>query len=191
MVEGLDAAVRDLARGALVVYPTDTLYGLGARATSESAVAALLLAKARPSAQPISIAVSSTEEIEPWAELTPRTRGWLRRLLPGPVTVLLPASPSARRRLAAPILGEGTTVGVRIPNHPVARALARRAGPITCTSANRHGEPAAASIAAARRAFGRSVARYVTAGPAPSGRPSTLVDLTGRSPSIRSRPPAR
>lgn len=191
MEAGVEAAARVLARGALVVYPTDTLYGLGARATSEVAVARLLLAKARPADQPISIAVSSTEEVEPWARLTPRSRGWVRRLLPGPVTVLLPASQAARRRLAAPILGAEGTVGLRVPDHPAARALARLVGPITCTSANRHGEPAATTIAAARRAFGPAVGCYLAAGPPPSGRPSMIVDLTGASPSVRSRTSAR
>ncbi|MCI4350901.1 MAG: Sua5/YciO/YrdC/YwlC family protein, partial [Thermoplasmata archaeon] len=105
MDAGVDAAVRDLARGALVVYPTDTLFGLGARATSAAAVERLLAAKARPADQPISIAVSSTEEIEPLARLSVRARGWIRRLLPGPVTVLVPASALARKRLAGPVIG--------------------------------------------------------------------------------------
>ncbi|MCI4344075.1 MAG: threonylcarbamoyl-AMP synthase [Thermoplasmata archaeon] len=191
MEAGLEAAARELARGALVVYPTDTLYGLGARATSEAAVARLLRAKGRPSDQPISFAVSSTEEIEPWADLTSGARRWVRRLLPGPVTVLLPVSAAARRKLASPILGSAGTVGIRVPDHPVARALALRVGPITCTSAIRHGEPASRSLAAARRTFGRAVARYVAGGPAPTGSPSTLVDLTGASPSVVPRASAR
>ncbi|MCI4351400.1 MAG: Sua5/YciO/YrdC/YwlC family protein, partial [Thermoplasmata archaeon] len=73
----------------------------------------------------------------------------------------------------------------------VARALAQRAGPITCTSANRHGEPTATCLAEARRSLGEAVARYVAGGPPPSGRPSTLIDLTGSSPSVVPRPPGR
>jgi L-threonylcarbamoyladenylate synthase len=187
----IDAAVRDLARGALVVYPTDTLFGLGARATSAPAVDRLLRAKARPPGQPISIAVSSTEEIEGLAVLTGAARGWIRRLLPGPVTVLVPASPMARRRLAGPLLGPDGSVGLRVPDHPVARELARRAGPITCTSANRHGEAPAATLAEARRAFGATVARYVGGHPPPSGRPSALIDLTGAAPAVVPRSPGR
>jgi L-threonylcarbamoyladenylate synthase len=187
----LDGAARDLARGALVVYPTDTLLGLGARATSARAVDRLVRAKARPPGQPISIAVSSTEEIERLANLSAPARGWIRRLLPGPVTVLVPVSAAARRRLAPALLGPDGTVGVRVPDHPVARALAYRVGPITCTSVNRHGEPPARSLANARRAFGGAVARYVGGSPAPTGRPSTLIDLTGATPTVVARPPRR
>ena len=172
-------AARAIAEGALVVYPTDTLLGLGARATSAEAVDRLLAAKGRPPTRSISFAVSSYEEVEPWAILDAPRRTELRRLLPGPYTLLLPASARARRDLAPALIGPGGTVGIRIPDHPVARDLARRAGPITATSANRHGEAPARSLAGARRALGRSVRVYLAARPRPRGSASGLVDLTG------------
>ncbi len=186
MAPGVEAAARALAAGALVVYPTDTLLGLGARASRRDAVARLQRAKGRPSDQSISVVVSSLEEVERLAALTPATRRFLRRHLPGPVTVLLPPSEEARRRYPTAIAG-GRAIGIRIPDHPVARDLARRVGPITATSANRHGEPPARTVAEARRAFGRSVRVYLPAVPRPSGRPSTLVDLTGARPLARAR----
>jgi L-threonylcarbamoyladenylate synthase len=180
----LATAVSALARGQIVVYPTDTLYGLGGRASSLRAVNRVLEAKERPGGAPLSIAVSSTEEIEPIAELTAPRRSWIRRMLPGPVTVILPASTSARRRLASPVFGAGGTIGVRVPNHPIARELARLAGPITCTSANLHGRPPCDSLAAARRTFGEAVGAYVDGDPKPSGSPSMIVDLTRDVPAF-------
>jgi L-threonylcarbamoyladenylate synthase len=175
-------AVRALARGRLVVYPTDTLLGLGASARNARAVRALLRAKGRPEGTPISIALSSLEEVDRWAQLSPPARAWARAHLPGPFTLLVRPSSLARRRLPAAVLPPGGRLGVRVPDHPVARELARRAGPVTATSANRHGRPPARGVAAARRAFGTEVAVYVPAVPTPSHRPSTLVDLTGRRP---------
>jgi tRNA threonylcarbamoyl adenosine modification protein (Sua5/YciO/YrdC/YwlC family) len=182
MAVRLDEAVATLARGELVVYPTDTLMGLGARADRPEAVGRLLRAKERPPAQSISFAVSSYEEVERWAELTPERRAELRRRLPGPYTLLLPATPMARRALAPALLSPTGTVGIRIPDHPLARELARRAGPITCTSANRHGRPPARTEEEARRGLGDAIGAYVPARPAPSGVPSTLIDLTGATP---------
>jgi L-threonylcarbamoyladenylate synthase len=184
MADRLAAAVSALQRGELVVYPTDTLLGLGARATDSTAVDRLLAAKDRPAAMPISVAVSSYEELEPLVEWGPAARAVARVLLPGPVTLLVRASKAARAGLAGPLLSPAGTLGVRIPDHPVARALARQVGPLTATSANRHGVPPASNIAEARRSFGRSVAVYLPARPAPSGRPSTLVDLRGPTPRV-------
>lgn len=182
MPAALDRAVRALADGGLVVYPTDTLFGLAASATDAAAVARLIAAKGRAADQPISIAVSSTEEIEPWADLTPARRAALRDGMPGPITALVPASLKARRRLAAGIVAPSGSLGVRVPDHPLARELARRAGPITATSANRHGAPAARRVTEARRALGAAVAVYLDGPPSPRGVPSTLLDLTGDRP---------
>jgi L-threonylcarbamoyladenylate synthase len=180
MRDPLDAAARALARGELVVYPTDTLWGLGARATDPKAVERLYTAKGRPTSQPVSIAVSSLEEIEPLAELTEPQRAFLRTELPGAVTALVAPSEAARRTLSPRLFGPGPTLGIRIPDHPTARELARRAGPITCTSANRHGAPDPRGVAGMRSQLGASVAHYLTVGPAPRGSASRIVILTQR-----------
>lgn len=177
MADRLAAAVRALEHGELVLYPTDTLLGLAARATDAAAVDRLLAAKDRPTSMPISVAVSSIEEIEPLVEWGPEARARARRWLPGPVTLIVPASARARRNFVGPLVGPDGSVGIRVPDHPVARELARRCGPITATSANRHGAPNCATVAEARAAFGRSVAVYLPAEPAPSGTASTLLDL--------------
>ncbi|MGI0133303.1 MAG: L-threonylcarbamoyladenylate synthase [Thermoplasmata archaeon] len=184
MIPDLEAATRALVHGDLVVYPTDTLLGLGVRADRRDAVARLFAAKRRPDGLPVSVAVSSLEEVEPLARLGERERALLRGALPGPYTFLLPASSDARRRLARGVVGPSGSIGVRIPDHPVARELARVVGPIVATSANRHGDPPCRTILAARRVFGPSVSRYVPARPPPSGSPSTVVDLTGPVPHV-------
>lgn len=181
MEEGVEDAVRALLSGRLVVYPTDTLYGLAARAEDARAVERLIALKGRAPDQPISVAVSSTEEAEPLAALSPAARRFLRTELPGPYTLLVPPSPGARGTFSDVIAG-GRSLGLRVPDHPLARELARRVGPITATSANRHGEPPALSLAAARRALGDGVAVYLRTRTPPSGRPSTLIDLTGPGP---------
>ncbi len=186
MTPSIGRAAERLRAGGLVVYPTDTLYGIAADATDWEAVEALIRLKAAARGQPISIAVSSTEEIEPLAELGDGARSYVRTHLPGPYTLLARPSARARRELAPPIAGENPTIGIRIPDHPLARELARVIGPITATSANPHGSPSARSIAEARAHFGSAVG-YIDGPPRPSGIPSTLVDLTGRAPRPRSR----
>jgi len=181
MGSSAEVGARALLAGRLVVHPTDTLYALAARALDRSAVARLVAVKGRPSGRPLSVAVSSVEELERWAELSPLARRFVREELPGPYTVLLPPSVESRRTLA-PEVAAGPAIGLRVPDHPLALELARRAGPIVATSANRSGEPPLRDLRQARRILGRAVAAYVTAPPTPSGRPSTVVDLTGARP---------
>lgn len=182
MRRALADAVRVLADGGLVVYPTDTLLGIGARANDPDAVARLARAKGRPPGMPVSVMVSSLAEVEALAELDPAGRRFVRTRLPGPFTVLVRGSALARRTLAAPVRGPSGIVGLRLPDHPLARELARRAGPITSTSANAHGRPPCRSVAGARRTFGDAVAVYLSGPPTPSGRPSELVDLAHGAP---------
>jgi L-threonylcarbamoyladenylate synthase len=178
MPDRCDAALRALLRGKLVVYPTDTLWGLGAVAKNGPAVERLFEVKHRPRGAPVSVMVSSHEEVEPIARLEGSQRAFLRRELPGPVTVLVRSSPLAQREFSPLLFGPAGRIGVRIPDHPIARELAHRAGPITCTSANLHGERPSGDLGAIRATLGRSVALYLDGSPRPSGRASQIVDLT-------------
>lgn len=182
MPRALADAVRALADGGLVVYPTDTLLGIGARANDPEAVERLARAKGRPPGMPVSVMVSSLAEIEALAEVGPAGRRFVRTQLPGPFTVLVRGSARARRTLAPPVIGPSGIVGLRLPDHPLARELARRAGPITATSANPHGRPPCRTVPAARRAFGGAVAVYLSGPPRPSGVPSQLIDLAHGTP---------
>jgi L-threonylcarbamoyladenylate synthase len=184
MADPFAAPVRAVRRGQPVFYPTDTLWGLGVRPQDRNGVRRLYAVKERPEGMPVSVAFSSYEEVEPFVQLSPSARATIRRWLPGPFTFLLRASARARREWASSVLGESQTVGVRIPDHPIARALLARTGPLTTTSANRHGQAPFRTAAEARRALGRRVGAYVTGGGAPAGRPSTIVALTGPRPRI-------
>jgi L-threonylcarbamoyladenylate synthase len=179
---GLDTAVRSLEAGRIVAYPTDTLLGLGVRASDEAALERLRAAKGRPEGMPLSVAVSSTEEIESMLDLTPAGRRFVRLHLPGPYTILARPTPAGRDAVAPSVVGPDGRLGMRLPDHPLARELARRAGPVTSTSANRHGDAPCRTIAEVRRAFGEQVDAYLSGRPEPSGHPSTLVDLSGRRP---------
>lgn len=182
--DSMAAACRALKAGKVVAYPTDTLLGLAVSAYDARALSRLFEVKRRPEGTPVSLAVSSWEEIEPLADLDLARRRWVRDLLPGPRTLLLPPSRDAQKRLPRSIIAPQGTLGIRIPDHPLARELARQVGPITSTSANRHGEPPCRTPEAARRAFGREVACYLPALPPPSGEPSLLIDLTGSEPKV-------
>ena len=187
MGRALDSAVVALQHGGLVVYPTDTLVGLGARAGDRRAVKRVLELKQRPPTTPIAISVSSLDEIEAYAELSESARGWIRTNLPGPWTVIVRATRRAGRRFSSPIVAADLSIGVRIPDHAIARELARKVGPITCTSVNRHGAPPCRTVSEARRIFGPQVTNYVDVGAVPSGRPSTIIDLRGVLPKVRDR----
>ena len=187
MTPGLSLALRALAAGELVVYPTDTLLGLAARADNARAIERLEQAKGRPSDRPISIAVSSIEEVDRLTEPSSAARRFLRTQLPGPYTVLLGPSDYARQRLAPRLFAGDGALGLRVPDHPVARELARRAGPVTSTSANLHGQAPCRTVPEARRVFGGRVRTYLSSGPRPSDRPSTIVDLRRGHPRVVAR----
>ena len=184
MRDGVAAAVRAVRRGWPILYPTDTLWGLGVRPDDRQAVRRLYAVKERPDGMPVSVAFSSFEEVEPFVRLTPLARATIRRWLPGPFTFLLRASAKARRQWSPAVIGKSQTIGVRIPDHSLARALLARTGPLTTTSANRHGRPPVRTATEARRAFGSRVGAYVTGGAPPAGRPSTIVALTGPRPHV-------
>ncbi|QFU82197.1 L-threonylcarbamoyladenylate synthase [Natronorubrum aibiense] len=133
----LERAAAAIREGELVVYPTETVYGLGADALDPDAVAAVFDAKGRDRSKPISLAVPSVPSALQYVRATDRERQFMARFLPGPVTVL------CRRREAVPdeLTAGRDQVGVRVPDHDLALALCERAGtPITATSANVSGQ---------------------------------------------------
>ncbi|MCA1814001.1 MAG: L-threonylcarbamoyladenylate synthase, partial [Halobacteriales archaeon] len=113
------------------------------------------------------------------ARLTPLARRLAAQFLPGPLTLVLPPAPGVPDELR----GGERGLGVRVPAHPVARELARRFGPITCTSANLHSAKDPRTAAEARQHLGGAASLYLEAGPC-TGAPSTVVDLTASPPRI-------
>jgi L-threonylcarbamoyladenylate synthase len=181
----LDARALDQVRsvvqaGGLIVYPTDTVYGLGADPFQEKAVDRLLAAKGRPRDLGLSIAVADLPDVFRFGERTVIGEAFCTKNLPGPYTVVLRATPQAPR----PILSGDGRIALRIPDHPIPRLLAKAIGPITATSANRHGRPAPATCEDAQGELGDLVDLYIDGGPAPLGGESTVVDLSGVRPRI-------
>ncbi|MCQ8902589.1 MAG: L-threonylcarbamoyladenylate synthase [Methanothrix sp.] len=132
VVGGAEEAARCILSGGIVVYPTETVYGIGANALDESCIARVYAIKRRPLDKPISIAVSSFEMLCEVAYLRPEDLDMMRELLPGPVTFLV-----RKRPIVPDMLTAGSPlVGVRYPDHEIALRLIEMTGPITSTSAN-------------------------------------------------------
>jgi tRNA threonylcarbamoyl adenosine modification protein (Sua5/YciO/YrdC/YwlC family) len=172
----IDEAVHVLARGGLVVLPTDTVYGIAADAFSPPAVAALLAAKGRGRQMPPPVLVPDVRTVDGLCDAVPdAARDLMTAFWPGALTVICRAQPSL-----AWDLGETRgTVAVRMPDHPAALAVLRRTGPLAVSSANRTGRPAALTADEARDQLGDAVGLYLDGGPAPGGVASTIVDATG------------
>lgn len=167
LTNSVESAASTIRGGGIVAYPTETVYGVGALALKEKTVQKVIALKKMPS-KPISIAVSSLEMINTVAYVYDDEL--LRKLLPGPFTVLLP-----KRAIVPQILTAGSIyVGVRLPAHEMARQLINEVGePITSTSANLSGNPPATHA----EDVALDVDCVLEGGTAPFG-PSTVVDLT-------------
>lgn len=178
---GLIAEAADvLLDGGLVAYPTDTLYGLGCDATNPQAVQRLIAAKGRPEGQPLPVIVHSRALLRHLVEPAgPEVDALLDRHWPGALTVVF-----RRRGEALGAVAAGPTLGLRIPDAPVALALGRAlCRPLVATSAYRSGEPPLEPEAIART-LGDALDVLLDAGPAPGGVASTVLDVSGERPVI-------
>lgn len=177
----LNAAVAALRAGRLVVYPTETVYGLGADAISAEGLDAVLALKGRSAEKGMSVLVAGLHHARPLLADDPPAgaRDLARALWPGPLTLVLPAATS----LPAALVGTTGGVGLRCSPDPFAAELARRfRKPITATSANPSGSRPATDVDAARAYFGDRVACYLDGGPRAGGAVSTVVEfLEGRA----------
>jgi len=163
-----------LREGALVIYPTDTLYAIGCRALDGAAVARLREAKGREADKALPVIVADVAQARSlasrWPDEAQRLAG---AFWPGPLTLVVPASAS----LPAELLAGAGTIAVRVPASDVARALARVAGPLVSTSANLAGETPCVTVDLAAAAFPLATLAF-DVGPL-EGAPSTIVDVTG------------
>lgn len=164
-----------LRSGAVVSFPTDTLYAVAARALDPVAVSRLYRVKRRPEKQPMIWLVSNAAAVEPFAEISPRAADLMARFWPGPLTLVLAAKP---------IVGE-PTLAVRAPNHPVALRLLTNLGePVASSSANRGGEAPPTDADAVIAGLGDDLDIVLDGGPCELGQPSTILDLSGDVPRI-------
>jgi len=176
----LAEAIEVVRRGGLIVYPTDTLYGLGADPLNERAVERVYEAKRRE-AKPLPILVSSRDKVEEVAYVNEEALRLMDLFWPGPLTIILPKKP----RLPDLVTAGAKSVGVRIPKHDLAIALIEGCGGVlTGTSANLSGRPPPKTVEEALSQLGESVDLAIDAGPAPIGMPSTVIDLSGDEPAV-------
>jgi L-threonylcarbamoyladenylate synthase len=176
----VDAAEQALEGGGLVVFPTDTVYGLAARPDVPSATGRVFEAKRRPRGLTLPLLCPDLSRAEEVAIIDDRARSLAKRFWPGGLTIVLRRS----ERSASWDLGDDRrTVGVRVPAHDVALAVLSRAGPLAVTSANPSGEPTPRDCDGVRKALGEAVDVYLCAG-STGGVASTIVDLTGAQPAV-------
>ena len=168
----LDAAADAVRDGELVVYPTETVYGLGADALDPDAVERVFEAKGRDRDDPISLAVPDVETALEYVQVSDRERRFMDRFLPGPVTVVCERRDPVPDALTAGL----DRVGVRIPDHDLALALLDRVAPITATSANVTGRPSVTRLADLDPEI-RKAAAVVLDGGETGGTASTVVDV--------------
>ena len=167
-------AAHVLNEGGIVVYPTDTLYGLGADALNVEAVERVSRIKGRKG--PWSIAVSDLEMLEHYCEIPEQHASFVKQNLPGPVTLIFPGASEA---LVPDLLGKNGSIGVRIPDHPVAAGLVRLLGrPVTSTSVNRSGELAMNDPDQIAEKFSNEVDLILNAGTLPPSDGSSIFNLT-------------
>jgi L-threonylcarbamoyladenylate synthase len=178
----LDRAAFVLARGGLVIFPTDTLYGLAADPRIPAAVERVFAIKGRPAGQPLPLIAASLAQVEQaFGEMTAATRLLAECFWPGPLTLVIDAG----GRIAPAALGPDQTTAVRVPAHEVARGLSATLGfPIVSTSANRTGEPGAEEPDRAAGALGEGADLLLDAGRVDGGLPSTIVDARQKPPRL-------
>ncbi len=178
--EAMPRALDVLQHGGLVAMPTDTVYGLGALAFQQAAAESIYAVKGRPTEKAIPVLLGVVEDLVRVALDVPEIAARLAaRFWPGPLTLVVPRHPDIPEAVSAL-----PTVGVRIPDHAVARSLLRLAGPMAVTSANRSGAASPSSAEEVHAQLGGQVALIIDGGRTPGGVPSTVVDCVGPEPKI-------
>lgn len=168
MINTIKTAIEKLESGQIIAIPTETVYGLAVDSASDAAIEALYELKGRDPTKPFQMMVQSLEDAAEFVLLDDRARKLAAAFLPGPLSLVLPSK-----------LKPNITIAIRIPNHPVTLALLKEwRKPITATSANLSGQPAATSAAQVKSIFPQLL--ILDGGECSVGVASTVVDLTGK-----------
>jgi L-threonylcarbamoyladenylate synthase len=185
--ENIAEAARLIRAGELVAFPTETVYGLGADATSDLAVARIFEAKARPRFNPLIAHLAEADGAEAFAVFSPTARRLARRFWPGPLTLVLPRAVDCRiSELASAGLD---TVALRVPAHAVARALLARIGrPVVAPSANPSGRISPTTAAHVVAGLGDRIAMVLDGGPCAVGLESTVIGFDAADRPVLLRP---
>lgn len=168
--------------GGLVAMPTETVYGLGADATNPEAVAKIFAAKERPADHPLIVHLADISQLSDWAcDVSPDAKKLAEAFWPGPLTMIFKKQPN----VLDAVTGGQSTVGVRVPNHPVAQALLREFdGGIAAPSANKFTHISPTTAAAVQEELGDQVDLILDGGDCEVGLESTIIDMSGRQPVI-------
>ena len=179
--DNVETVIAALRRGALVAFPTDTVYGLGALANHEEAVTRIFQVKGRGAGKPIAVLLADAEDLPLVArEIPEAARRLAARFWPGALTLVLPS----RDSVVAVARAGSPNVGVRLPDHPVARDLIRRLGaPLATTSANRSGQGSLRFADEVWLELNGQI-EYIIEGECPGGVESTVVDLSVAPPAV-------
>ena len=174
-VEDFSPAIEALRHGDVIVYPTETLYGLGADALNQAAVDTVFNLKGREAHHPLSVLVANQEMLRTVvAEIAPAAEQLMDRYWPGPLTLILPA----RKNIPKQLCNTAGGVGVRISSQPIAKLLVKTLGrPVTATSANPSGKEPARTVQEAKNYFADQIAVYVDGGTLTSKSGSTVLEV--------------
>ncbi|MBN2256656.1 MAG: threonylcarbamoyl-AMP synthase [Anaerolineaceae bacterium] len=176
----LQKASEIIIASGLVAFPTDTVYGVGVRADKEEAIEQLYMIKARSAEKPIPVMLGNMKQLKKVVRfISPAARRLAERFWPGPLTLILPKRPNLPVNLT-----NLPGIGVRIPDHPFARALCLKCGPLAVTSANLSGNPEALNVQGVLQQLNGKLDLVVDGGDSPGGVASTVVDITGEKPCI-------
>lgn len=179
-IDAISHAAEDIAAGKLIVYPTETVYGIGADVFNQKAVKKTFMVKNRPFDMPLSVAVTDKNMVEDIAEINENAEKLIDTFLPGPLTIII-----KKKSTVSDMLTSGSDkVGIRIPDNPIALELARRCGPIVATSANLHSHKDATSVETAIDELGDNISTYLDSGESTLSKPSTIVWLNGNEVEI-------
>ena len=180
-IAGIEAAVTAARAGELIVLPTDTVYGIGADAFIPAAVTTMLAAKGRGRNMPPPVLVGTARAAAALVDdLGAFGQDLIDEFWPGALTLVFRASPTLLWDLG----DSKGTVALRMPLHAVALDVLKQTGPLAVSSANRHGQPSAASADEAEQQLGEAVSIYLDGGPCADNVPSTILDLTGPIPKV-------
>ena len=173
-------ALQILQSGDLVAFPTDTVYGVGALAFDTAAIEKIYAAKGRSREKAIPILLGDAADLEQvTAQVSEMALRLATRFWPGPLTLVVPKHPSLPEAVST-----APTVGVRVPDHPVARALLRAAGPMAVTSANLSGHASPCTAQEVYVQLGGRIPLILDGGGTPGGVPSTVVNCLGAEPQV-------
>ena len=180
--EAVREAASALRAGGLVVFPTDTVYGLGVDPWNEEAVQRLFRVKGRAASKPLQLLLADAAQLQDVvAEVSDAAQRIARRFFPGGLTLVLKRRPA----VPATVVAGGATVGVRVPDHTVCLEMIRAFGsPLAASSANRSGRESPSTAQEAVAQVGESVDLVLDAGPCPLGRESAVLDLSGSRPRL-------